>query len=291
VKTAAAWKRFYEAERARLGEAGLSVRLERAPDLASSSFLAGGALVFPHTKLEDSGHLVAAVAKAVLRTGAEAVLAIGVLHGAREEDADLVSKARAGDARAIAALRRVHGDGAPGDDGRASEEFSIDGFVAMLTLASRRAGRKPPRVVARYPFLVGDDPGSLPGLDELARLAEEMPIVATTDPIHHGAGYGTPEGERRDLGDEATVAWARTCIEGQLDRLVRGDWQAFAELAASVRSDFRDDGPVLASLLRARSEHVRAELHALELVDYADALGAPPPTWVAAPLVSLRPAT
>ena len=47
-----------------------------------------GALIFPHTKLRDSGCLPAAVARAVVASGRETVLAIGVLHGGREVDAD-----------------------------------------------------------------------------------------------------------------------------------------------------------------------------------------------------------
>lgn len=133
MKTALAWKRFYEAERESLGEAGVAERLERAPDAALPP---RGALVFPHTKLAVSGHLVAAAARAVVRSGADEVLAIGVLHGAREEDAALVARARRGEPDAVAALRRVHGVGAPGDDGRADEEFSLDGFAAADVVAA-----------------------------------------------------------------------------------------------------------------------------------------------------------
>lgn len=282
MKTALAWKRFYEAERARLGEGGLAERLDRAPDVAVPP---RGALVFPHTKLHVSGHLVAAAARAVVRSGADEVLAIGVLHGAREEDAALVARARRGEPDAVAALRRVHGAGAPGDDGRATEEFSLDGFAALVALAARRERRRPPRVVARYPFLVGDDPASLPGRGELARLAERMPIVATTDPIHHGVGYGTPE--RRAPEDGETVAWARARVAEQLALLARAEWSAFARLAADVRSDFRDAGPSLAHLLLARGA-LRGEIVAMTLVDYADVLAAPPPSWVAAPLAALH---
>ena len=62
----------------------------------------GGALVFPHTRLEATGDMVAAVALAVVRSGCEEVLALGVLHGAWVEDAELVRRAREGDAEARA---------------------------------------------------------------------------------------------------------------------------------------------------------------------------------------------
>jgi hypothetical protein len=281
MKTALAWKRFYEAERARLGEAGIAAMLERAPDV---SLPARGALVFPHTMLAASGALVAAVARAVVRAGADEVLALGVLHGAREDDAELVKRARAGDADAVATLRRVHGEGAPGDDGRWSEEFSLDAFAELVALAARREGKRAPRIVARYPFLAGEEPASMSGFEQLARLSERMPIVATTDPIHHGAGYGTRE--RFALAHATTRAWARERIEEQLDFLASGEWAAFARLAADVRSDFRDTGPALASLLRARGG-MKSEIVDMTLVDYASALDAQDPTWVAAALVRI----
>jgi hypothetical protein len=279
VKTASQWKAFYSDERGRLGEAGLHELLDRAPELELPS---AGALVFPHTILSVTGELTAAVARAVLRSGADEVLALGVLHGGRDEDAQLVGRARAGDVLSRLTLRRVH-DGA---DPVCAEEFSLDAFEALLRAAAAREGRKAPRVLARYPFLVGDDPQSLNGIHELAKLAGRMPVVATADPLHHGAGYGDPVGRRRAEGDDSTRAWARACIEAQLDLLARGEWTAFARLAAEVRSDFRDAGPVLAHLLRSRGA-LRGEVLQLRLVDYAAALGAEAPSWVAGPLMRL----
>jgi len=277
VKTAAQWKAFYAQERATLGATGLGELMDRA---ARADLPPGGALLFPHTMLAATGHLTAAVALAVARSGADEVLALGVLHGGRDEDADAVRRAKGGDSTARQSLRRVYG----GADAICSEEFSLDGFVAMLDVASAREGRKPPLVHAHYPFLVGDDPAVLPGVDELAALAARMPLVATTDPIHHGAGYGTPDGLARPEDDEATVTWARACIEEQLDLLARGQWSAFAQLAAEMRSDFRDVGPVLGHLLRAGGRP-RGEILELRLVDYAGVLGARSPTWVAGPLM------
>jgi hypothetical protein len=274
LKNAAQWKQFYAEERAALGSTGLEDRLDRAPDV---DLPPDGALVFPHTRLAISGDLTAAVARAIVRSGAREVLALGVLHGGLQAEADAVARARAGDSAARSTLRRVH----RGGDAFCAEEFSLDNFTALLTLAAERGGTAPPRVHARYPFLVGDDPASLPGLPELEGLAAQMPVVATTDPVHHGAGYGTPEEQRRGLRDEATTAWAHACIQEQLDLLSRGQWGSFAHLAAEARSDFRDVGPVLAHLLRG----ARGEILKLRLVDYAEILGAAEPTWVAAPLV------
>src|SRR5262245_52592056 len=118
--TARAWREYYREERARLGEGALVALLDEAPAV---SLPPGGALLFPHTKLAVTGRFVAAVARAVLDSGADRVLAIGVLHGCREIDADRVVAAREGDPVARAALRRVHGPGVPDDAGVWAEEF------------------------------------------------------------------------------------------------------------------------------------------------------------------------
>jgi len=212
-------------------------------------------------------------------SGAREVLALGVLHGGLQAEVAQVARARAGDAAARSALRGVYAAGDP----FCAEEFSLDNFEALLALAAARQGVVPPRVHARYPFLVGESPADLPGLRELEDLAARMPVVATTDPLHHGVGYGTPEGQRRGMFEEGSAPWARACIQRQLDLLSQGDWAGFAQLAAQERSDFRDVGPVLGHLLRG----AKGEVLDVRLVDYAGVLGAAEPTWVAAPLIRL----
>lgn len=281
-RKAAEWKTFYAHEREKLGEVGLAERLDRAPDVALPPASGAGALVFPHTMLSITGHLTAAVARAVVRSGADEVLALGVLHGGRRSQADVVKRARGGELAARRSLRKIH----EGGDPLCEEEFSLDNFVVFLELAARRERKKPPRVHAYYPFLVGDDPERLPGVFDVAKLAERMPVVATTDPIHHGNGYGTALEALRRETDDATETWARTCIETQLDLLARGEWSAFARLCAEVRSDFRDVGPVLGWLTR-RGGAATGSILELRLVDYAEVLGAQPPTWVAGPLMRL----
>jgi hypothetical protein len=270
MPTAAWWKGYYARERASLD---LDVLLDAAPDIP---FPQAGALVFPHTRLAVSGALVAAVAKAAARAGRD-VLTIGVLHGARERDAELVAKTRAGDPEAIRALRGVHDE-----SGLASEEFSLDGFRALHARACAREGATS-RVVARYPFLVGNDPQDLPGLDDLRRLSREMLIVATADPVHHGVGYGTTEA----LDETRLETWslARSWIEEQLDALARADFSRFLRLCARDRSDFRDAGPVLATL---RPGCVWS-IEEMCFVDYAEVLSSSHPTWVTAGRIRLSP--
>jgi hypothetical protein len=264
VRSALAWKCLYEAERAALGTRGLDALL----DAAQASPL-GAARIFPHTRASVTGAFVADVARSIVDAGVDRVVAIGVLHGARERDAPLVARARAGDSDAIAQLRGIHGE-----DGYAAEEFSLDLFVALLARAAERAKRSI-RVESYYPFLVGDRPGTLPGIDALRRAVEGAALVATTDPIHHGVGYGTRA--RRDPSLPRTERWAERAIRAQLDGLARGDFARFAKTSACVRSDFRDVGPALAMLVPMGT----CTIERLALVDYADVLGAAPPTWVA----------
>lgn len=270
------WKRFYAAERARIGDAALAARVEAAPPLDLAD---GGAIVVPHTRIEVTGDQIATAVSTVLASGADRVLALGVLHGARRVDRDRVAAARRGDVLALHELRGVHDE-----HGLAAEEFSLDGFVELLTLAADRAGRSVD-VVRRYPFLVGDDPTTLPGLEELERLvAGGALLVATTDPIHHGHAYGTPHDECLDPAAPSTVSAAMMAIDDQLAALSDHRHRHFAELAGRHRSDFRDTGPVMAHLV---GRGFTARVHDLALVDYAEVLGVPAPSWVAGALITV----
>ena len=293
MKSARDWKEYYARERSALGEAGLLARLDHAEGWVDALLAAlghGGALVFPHTRLSVSGDLPAAVALAVVRSGRPEVLALGVLHGAREEDVALVQAARAGEVAAVEAMRRVHGPGVPDDAGHWEEEFSLDNFRALVDLAARRDGLPAPRVVCRYPFLTGPTPDNLPGMSELETLVVDgAALVATTDPIHHGIGYGLPPEECWPLEAAATSTLARAAVREGFRRLAARDYAAFLDHAATLRSDFRDVGPVLAHLL-PRSVPLQVTLHNLRLVDYTEAIAAPPPTWVAAALATFHPA-
>jgi len=278
MDSAFAWKQYYRAERHRLGAPRLLELVDAARPL---DHVVGGAVVIPHTRMEVTGGQIGAAVATVLASGADRVLALGVLHGARRSDRDRVAAASGGDADAVAELRGVHDE-----HGLASEEFSLDGFAEVLGLAAERAGRHVD-VVRRYPFLVGDDPASMPGIEELERLVGDgAALVATTDPIHHGHAYGTPTDDCLDPEDPRTRAAARSAVDEQLTALSAHRYADFAALVERDRSDFRDTGPLLAQLVGRGFVH---EMHAVELVDYADALGSPSPSWVAGALVTVRP--
>ncbi len=270
------WKQYYAAERERVGATALLAQVDAAHPL---ELRVRGAIVMPHTRIEVTGNQIAAAVSTVLASDAERVLALGVLHGARRCDHDQVTAARNGDPEARSALRRVHDD-----TGLAAEEFSLDGFVDMLALACDRVGRRID-VVCRYPFLVGDDPATLPGMEELEQLFDDGALlVATTDPIHHGHAYGTPPRECLDASEPSTRDAARSAIDDQLIALSEHRFADFAQLTERHRSDFRDTGPVTARLV---GQGFTPRVHDLTLVDYADALDAPSPSWVAGALITL----
>lgn len=276
MDSADAWKQYYRAERERLGSTLMRELIESAQPVGLA---AGGAVVVPHTRMEVTGHQIATAVSTVLASGTDRVLALGVLHGARRVDCDRVAAARSGDADAIRALRGVHDEA-----GLASEEFSLDGFVELLGLAAERAGRDL-EVVRRYPFMVGVDPASLPGVDELERLvADGALLVATTDPIHHGHAYGTASSECLDPDEPQTQEIARSAIDSQFAALAGHRFTEFAGLAARDRSDFRDTGPVFAHLV---GPGFSPTIHDLALVDYSEPLQAPRPSWVAGALVTV----
>lgn len=269
MPTANWWKSFYAQERAGID---LDSLLDVAPVL---EFPDRGALVFPHTRLATSAPLVASVARAAAHLRQD-VLALGVLHGARERDGQLVAKARAGDLEARNLLRGIHDE-----SGIAAEEFSLDGFRALYERSCEREGVSS-RLTTLYPFLVGDHPEDLPGWEDFARLARNHIVVGTADPMHHGIGYGTATALDETLAE--TIAFARSRIEEQLEALARAEFSGFSRLCTRDASDFRDVGPVLAMLFPGAIWTVDD----LKLVDYADVLACAKPTWVAAARIRVR---
>ncbi len=269
------WKQFYNAERERIGATAMLAMVDAAQPLDLED---GGAIVIPHTRFEITGSQIAAAVSTVLESGTERVLALGVLHGARRSDHQQVTRAKAGDTEAVNALRGVHEE-----DGLAAEEFSLDAFVQLLTLAAQRQGR-PIDVVRSYPFLVGEDPESLPAIGQLQELVDDGALlVATTDPMHHGRAYGTPAPDCLDPLLASTREVAGDAIGEQLDALSGHRFTEFARLVERDRSDFRDTGPVMAHLL---GSGFKWQICDLALVDYSVVLDSSGPSWVAGALIT-----
>jgi hypothetical protein len=269
--------------RARLGPEGALRLLDqgRAWDLAPA-LREGGAVIFPHLALEICGPHAAAAVHAALDSGADRVLALGVLHGINPDLQRARRRVAAGGDPADEAVWGVQG---PGLDGRTDwrDEFSLVGFQFLWEAETARRGGKAPELVVRYPFLTEGRPDLLPGIDELGAIAADAVVVATADPFHHGIGYGDPPNAAMPM-EPAGAEVARERISEGLALLGAGRFDDFHLHCLEAKSDARDVGPVLGHLL-GRFE---GTIHDLVTEDTSAAYGEPPPTWVAGGLIELR---
>jgi hypothetical protein len=271
---------LYGSEHEELGERGTLERLERARewDLAPT-LAAGGVVVFPHAGVFDCGHQVAAAVHGCLDSGADRVIVISVLHAFTDEMQEARTRVSAGEDPSAWPFWGIQG---PGIGGREEwrDDHSLISFRHFWAAETRRRGITGPEVVERYPYLAGGHPERLPGIEELAALADAAVIVSTADPFHHGIGYGDPP-ERAKAPDDGGLELARATIEEGIELLGRGAYAAYDAHCLEAKSDARDAGQVFRYL---RGE-LRGTILDLTYTDVSELYEAPPPTWVAAPLV------
>jgi hypothetical protein len=275
---------LYRSEHEALGEQGTLERLERGRewDLAPT-LAAGGVVVFPHAGVSDCGHQIAAAVHGCLDSGADRVVVISVLHAFTDEMDEARARVSAGEAEP--SEFPFCGIQGPGLDGRDewTHDHALISWRHFWAAETKRRGIRGPEVVERYPYLAGGHPERLPGIDELASLADDAVIVSTADPFHHGIGYGDPP-ERALAPHDGGLDLARRTIDEGIALLGRGDYAGYDRHCVEAKSDARDAGQVF--------RHLRGELHG-EIVDMAyteagELYEAPDPTWVAAPLVEWR---
>ena len=279
---------LYAREHAALGEAGAVEQLERGRQWRLSHTLeAGGVLVFPHAGVADCGYQIAACVGAALDCGADTVIVLSVLHAF----SDAMETARvAVAAGADPADFEFWGIQGPGIDGRTEwqGDHALISWRYFWAAELNRRGipdSRAPRVIERYPYLAGGDPGALPGMDELARLAENAVIVSTADPFHHGIGYGDPP-ETALAPDDKGIAHAKAVIEDGIRCLEAGDYPGYNRHCVTAKSDARDTGQVYRYLRGA----MRGEVLDISVTDSSELYGAPKPTWVAGALIEWTPA-
>ncbi|HEX6293136.1 MAG TPA: hypothetical protein VFZ66_28400 [Herpetosiphonaceae bacterium] len=271
---------LYQAEHEELGERGTLERLDMARQWDFAPTLrSGGVVVFPHTNPLDCGHHTAAAVHACLDSGADRVIVISVLHSFTSEMERARIRVAAGEDPAQWPFWGIQG---PGIAGR--EEWRGD--HALLTFRhfwaaeTKRRGIRGPDVIERYPFLAAGRPDLLPGIEELARLAEDAVIVSTADAFHHGLGYGDPPDQALPP-DAGGLELARRTIEEGLEILARGDYWGYNQHCLRAKSDARDAGQVL----RYLRGPMRGRIVDLTYSDATELYRQPPPTWVAAALV------
>lgn len=275
---------LYQREHAELGEAGTLRHLERGREWDLSGTLRdGGVLVFPHAGVDDCGYQIAACVHACLDSGADRVLVISVLHAFTDEMEAARQRVAAGGDPADEVFWGIQGPGIDNGRGEWQGDHALMSWRHFWNAEIKRRGlsdAQTPQMIERYPYLAGGKPDKLPGIDDLAKLAEDAVIVSTADPFHHGIGYGDTA-ETAFEPDVAGLARAQKVIEDGIALLEQGDYWGYNQHCVTARSDARDAGQVFRYLRGPLTGRVLD----MSYTDSSELYQQPKPTWVAAPLV------
>jgi len=271
---------LYRLEHEAMGERGTLERLERARQWnLAPTLAAGGVLVFPHAGVLDCGHQIAAVVHDCLDSGADRVIVVSVLHAFSDEMEQARIRVAAGEDPSQFPFWGIQGPGIPGREEWRHDHVLIS-FRHFWAAETKRRGVQGPQVIERYPYLAGGKPERLPGIDELARLAEDAVVVSTADAFHHGLGYGDPP-EKSLHPEEGGLDLARRTIQAGMEILARGDYWGYNQHCVSAKSDARDAGQVF----RYLRGPMRGRILDLTYSDASELYHQPKPTWVAAALM------
>jgi hypothetical protein len=224
------------------------------------------------------------VVPACLDSGAERVLVISVLHAFSDEMEQARIRVAAGEDPAQWPFWGIQGPGIPGRQ-EWRDDHALMSFRHFWAAETQRRGVRGAEVVERYPYLAGGHPERLPGIKELARLAEDAVVVSTADAFHHGLGYGDPPEQSRHP-DEGGLGLARRTIEEGMALLARGDYWGYNQHCVRAKSDARDAGQVFRYLRGA----MQGQIIDLTYTDASELYRQPKPTWVAAALMAWQPA-
>ena len=248
---------------------------------------AGGAIIFPHTFLSQCGYQIAAAVHAILDSGADLALILGVLHPMSESLMHARSKELNEEDISSESSRGIFG---PDFDPNKclSKEFSLDLFKILFDFEVKRRGVKAPKLIERYPSLVNRDPANLPGIKELKQIAKDAVIVATDDMCHHGVGYGVTLENAFQI-DDLGYQFAKKSIEEGYELLRKDDYRGyfFHWMNPLAIGDPTDTTIVLKYLLGDISTHILD----LKLVDVSSLFeNNIAPSWVATTLATFNKA-
>lgn len=273
---------LYKSDHEALGERGTLEHLERARewDLAPT-LQARGVLVFPHAGVLDCGYQIAAVVNACLDSQADCVIVVSVLHAFTDQMQEARVRVAQGEDPSQWPFWGIQGTGLEREEWK--RDHALISFRHFWSAETGRRGVKGPQVFERYPYLAAGRPESLPGIDELARLAEDAVIVSTADAFHHGIGYGDAPADAL-VPEEGGLDLARKTIQEGMDILGRGDYWGYNQHCVAAKSDARDAGQVF-RYLRGPME---GRILDMTYTDAAELYNSPPPTWVAAALMEWR---
>lgn len=282
-----ALEKYYDEPKS-LGIKGMNAILDKGKKWGAelaTTLNAGGAALFPHTFLSQCGYQIAAVVHAILDSGADQVLVLGVLHAMTES----LMQARIKELNEEDISNETSwGVFGPDIDPNhcLSKEFSLDLFKILFDHEVKRRGIRPPKLIERYPSLVNRDPTRLPGIKELQSIAKDAIIVATDDMCHHGVGYGVPLEKAYHI-DEKGYQFARKSIEQGYELLKNDDYSGyfFHWMNPLAIGDPTDTATVLKYLLGNAS----MDILDLKLVDVSSLFENDiSPSWVATTLVKFK---
>jgi hypothetical protein len=282
-----AFDQYYE-EPKTLGEEGINALLDKGKKYAkklANTLNAGGAAVFPHTFLSQCGYQIAAAVHAILDSGADQALVLGVVHPMTESLMQARSKELNEEDISTEISRGVFGPGLDPNN-CLKNEFSLDLFKILFELEVKRRGIKPPKLIERYPSLVNREPANLPGIKELEQISKDTVIIATDDMCHHGIGYGVSDENAVHIDDEG-YRFARKYLEDGYALLKKDNYRGYFShwMNPLAIGDPTDTTIVLKYLLGDVSPYILD----LKLVDVSMLFeNDVSPSWVAATLVEFK---
>jgi hypothetical protein len=282
-----AFDQYYEEPKI-FGEEGMNALMDKGKKWGkelANTLNAGGAAVFPHTFLSQCGYQIAAVVHAILDSGADQALVLGVLHPMSESLMQARSKELNEEDISTEISRGVFGPELDPNN-CLKNEFSLDLFKILFEFEVKRRGVKPPKLIERYPSLVNRDPANLPGIKELERISKDTVIVATDDMCHHGIGYGVSGEDAIQIDDEG-YRFARKYIEEGYSLLKKDNYRGYFShwMNPIAIGDPTDTTIVLKYLLGDATPHILD----LKLVDVSMLFeNNVSPSWVAATLVQFK---
>lgn len=271
-----------------LGEAGLHQILDQGKTFSknlSQTLAAGGSAIFPHTYITECGYQIASVVHACLDSGADQVVALGVLHPMNEALIRARTKELNGKDISNEPSWGVLGPEVKSDDSW-KLEFSLSHFKMLWDTEIKRRGIKAPKLFEFYPSLTNRRPDELPGIKELEEIAKDSVIVATDDMCHHGIAYGVPLEKSLKI-DSFAHEFAKKAIATGFQHLEKGDFARYFDhwMNPQAIGDPTDCAIVLRYLLGNTSYNIVD----LKLVDLSRLFEKhPSPSWVAATLVEIE---
>lgn len=245
----------------------------------------GGGAIFPHTYFSKCGEQMGAVIHAILDSGADQVIMLGTVHAFAELFEARVKEFNGEDISQEPCWGVLDPQSANGK-ALLKNEFSLNLFKSLWDIEVERRGKKPPRLIERYPSLVNRHPETLPGMQELKELARNAVIIGTEDYCHHGVAYAIPQNSAMYMGEQA-LSFARQHIEKGFSLLQQNKYSEFYTHGMHLNA-IGDPSDVSTTIHYLVGSHAQPKILNLKLVDVSQLfVYDPSPSWVAATLATI----